>query len=221
MQLGGRTSARYKQTAFLKHTQAVHKHTHTRYQTTTWPVSCRAPPQQLLTKYTGNEQCGGAVFSVCHSLRPIQVKKTKTQQNKTPACACMCASGRWGGGRGRGCDGMAALCFLCRSLLFFRARKMGLCNSHVISPEIVVGLQLLPLLLQLGSLAFGSSQTDTLRSAPASSENNFCSVLHTDTRMLCTVHATKGDAPARMHASARGRTSSTFTLRRREARSCN
>lgn len=105
-----------------------------------------------------------------------------------------------GGGKGRGCDGMAALCFLCRSLLFFRARKMGLCNSHVISPEIVVGLQLLPLLLQLGSLAFGSSQTDTLRSAPASSENNFCSVLHTDTRTLCTMHATKGDAPACTHA---------------------
>lgn len=34
-----------------------------------------------------------------------------------------------GGGAG---NGMAALCILCRSLLFFRARKMGLCNGHVI-----------------------------------------------------------------------------------------
>lgn len=38
------------------------------------------------------------------------------------ACACMRGVGK----------GMAALCFLCRSLLFFRARKMGLCNGHVI-----------------------------------------------------------------------------------------
>lgn len=133
--------------------------------------------------------------------------RKKTKQNKTKpqrAHACALQGEEVGGGRGRGCNGMAALCFLCRSLLFFRARKMGLCNSHVISPEIVVGLQLLPLLLQLGSLAFGSSQPDTLRSAPASSENNFCSVLHTHTRMLCTVHATKGDAIAR--ARQRGAT---------------
>lgn len=42
-------------------------------------------------------------------------------------CICMCVRAKVGWGRG-----MAALCFLCRSLLFFRARKMGLCNSHVI-----------------------------------------------------------------------------------------
>lgn len=41
-------------------------------------------------------------------------------------CMCVCACSRGVG------KGMAALCFLCRSLLFFRARKMGLCNSHVI-----------------------------------------------------------------------------------------
>lgn len=68
----------------------------------------------------------------------------------------MCASGgvseREGWEEGRECDGTTALCFLCRSLLFFRARKMGLCNSHVISPEIVVGLQLLPLLLPAAPL---------------------------------------------------------------------
>lgn len=40
-------------------------------------------------------------------------------------CVCVCVQG--GGG-----TGMAALCFLCRSLLLFRARKMGLCNGHVI-----------------------------------------------------------------------------------------
>lgn len=39
-------------------------------------------------------------------------------------CVCACT-------RGMG-KGMAVLCFLCRSLLFFRARKMGLCNGHVI-----------------------------------------------------------------------------------------
>lgn len=76
-----------------------------------------------------------------------------------------------GGGMGRGeCDGTTALCFLCRSLLFFRARKMGLCNSHVISPEIVVGLQLLPLLLPAAPLLGFWQQPDrhtALRSPPA------------------------------------------------------
>lgn len=74
----------------------------------------------------------------------------------------------WGGGRE--CDGTTALCFLCRSLLFFRARKMGLCNSHVISPEIVVGLQLLPLLLPAAPLLGFWQQPDrhtALRSPPA------------------------------------------------------
>lgn len=42
---------------------------------------------------------------------------------------CVCVWMRMGGGAG---NGMAALCILCRSLLFFRARKMGLCNGHVI-----------------------------------------------------------------------------------------
>lgn len=73
----------------------------------------------------------------------------------------------WGG---EGCDGTTALCFLCRSLLFFRARKMGLCNSHVISPEIVVGLQLLPLLLPAAPLLGFWQQPDrhtALRSPPA------------------------------------------------------
>lgn len=37
-------------------------------------------------------------------------------------CVCMRGVGK----------GMAVLYFLCRSLLFFRARKMGLCNGHVI-----------------------------------------------------------------------------------------
>lgn len=76
-------------------------------------------------------------------------------------------SGRVGG---RECDGTTALCFLCRSLLFFRARKMGLCNSHVISPEIVVGLQLLPLLLPAAPLLGFWQQPDrhtALRSPPA------------------------------------------------------
>lgn len=41
-------------------------------------------------------------------------------------CVCVCLLE---GGRERG---MAVLHFLCRSLLFFRARKMGLCKSHVI-----------------------------------------------------------------------------------------
>lgn len=44
---------------------------------------------------------------------------------------CVCVWMRMGGGGGAG-NGMAALCILCRSLLFFRARKMGLCNGHVI-----------------------------------------------------------------------------------------
>lgn len=42
---------------------------------------------------------------------------------------CVCVDEDGGGGAG---NGMAALCILCRSLLFFRARKMGLCNGHVI-----------------------------------------------------------------------------------------
>lgn len=83
-------------------------------------------------------------------------KKKRKRGKKECAHACVCASGgvseREGWEEGRECDGTTALCFLCRSLLFFRARKMGLCNSHVISPEIVVGLQLLPLLLPAAPL---------------------------------------------------------------------
>lgn len=97
--------------------------------------------------------------------------------------ACAPALGERGGPIERGrkrrerweCNGTTALCFLCRSLLFFRARKMGLCNSHVISPEIVVGLQLLPLLLPAAQLLGFWQQPDrhtALHSPPASKNNN-------------------------------------------------
>ena len=77
-----------------------------------------------------------------------------------------------------------------------------------------MGLQLLPLLLQLGSLAFGSSQTDTLRTTPVSSENNFCSVLHTNTNTVLYMQqrqCTKCTCLGKLHVN----NSQAFTLRLR------
>lgn len=125
-------------------------------------------------------------------------KKKKKGEKRVCTCMCVCFRGGFGAGgmgggegweegweEGRECDGTTALCFLCRSLLFFRARKMGLCNSHVISPEIVVGLQLLPLLLPAAPLLGFWQQPDrhtALRSplAPGKKRRNKTAAARSD-----------------------------------------